>query len=394
MVTPSTIDDSTRSADVNSNAASAGVIGRIPVRNIWLLMLYASGLYRELPPASSVAVEDDPDELPNLVAELLTHAVERRMRRNLSFNYRRRHADLDRVRGRINLLRTERRQLLQRGKVACSFDELTVDTPRNRYVKAALNLLARVVKKDELARRCRSAAASMERAGVATDVTSIRRPPDVPLSHLGWIGADDRRMLAAARLAFDLALPTEDAGTSYLSTPDKDEVWARKLFERAVAGFYDVVLTPRGWGVAHGRRIHWPISENSPRINEVFPSMQTDIVLERPSTDGSGSGGHRIIIDTKFTSIVKGGHYRGQTLESGHIYQMYAYLKSQECETDTASLDSTGVLLHPSVGRGFDEYATIQGHKIRFATVDLAADSKIIRSELLRIACTSAPSAS
>ena len=34
----------------------------------------------------------------------------------------------NRVRGRIDLLRTERRQLLQRGRVACSFDELTVDT--------------------------------------------------------------------------------------------------------------------------------------------------------------------------------------------------------------------------------------------------------------------------
>ena len=378
---------------MNSDAASAGVTGRIPVRNIWLLMLYASGLYREMPPACSVAVEDDPDELPNLIAELLTHAVKRRMRRNLSFDYRRRHADLDRVRGRINLLRTERRQLLQRGRVACSFDELTVDTPRNRYVKAALNLLARVVNKDKLARRCRSAAASMERAGVTTDVTSSRRRPDMPLSHLGWIGADDRRMLAAARLAFDLALPTEDAGETYIVRPDREyRVW--NLFERAVAGFYDVVLTPGGWSVAHGRPIYWPIDDRSPGIDDVFPSMQTDITLESPATDGAHGDRHRIVIDTKFTSIVKGGHYRDQTLDSGHIYQMYAYLRSQECEKYPASRNATGVLLHPSIGPGFDEYATIQEHKIRFVTVDLAADSKSIRSELLSIACTSAPSAS
>ena len=94
--------------------AAVGTVGRIPVRNIWLLMLYASDLYRELPQARKVAVEDDPDELPKLVAELLTRAVERRIRRNLSFGYRRRRADLNRVRGRIDLLRTERRQLLQR----------------------------------------------------------------------------------------------------------------------------------------------------------------------------------------------------------------------------------------------------------------------------------------
>ena len=28
---------------------SAATVGRIPVRNLWLLMLYASRLYRELP---------------------------------------------------------------------------------------------------------------------------------------------------------------------------------------------------------------------------------------------------------------------------------------------------------------------------------------------------------
>ena len=114
---------------VVSSAEAVGTIGHIPVRNIWLLMLYASDLYRELPRSKSVDVEEDPDELPNLVAELLTHAVESRMRRNLSFGYRRKQVDLDRVRGRVDLLRTERRQLLQRGKVACRFDEFTVDTP-------------------------------------------------------------------------------------------------------------------------------------------------------------------------------------------------------------------------------------------------------------------------
>ena len=100
----------------STSLSPVGVIGRIPVRNIWLLMLYASDLYHELPQERRVAVEDAPDDLPNLVAELLSHAVERRLRRNLTFGYRRRRADLSRVRGRIDLFRTERRQLLKRGK--------------------------------------------------------------------------------------------------------------------------------------------------------------------------------------------------------------------------------------------------------------------------------------
>ena len=348
-------------------------------------MLYASELYRELPKAQSVNVEDDPDELPNLVAELLTHAVERRIRRNLSYGYRRRQADLNRLRGRIELLRTERHQLLLRGRVACSFDELTVDTPRNRFVKAALNLLRRVVSKDELKYRCRSLAASMERAGVTGDPASTNRGrPRTPLSRLGRLGANDREMLAAARLAFDLALPNEEVGASHLATPDRDEVWARNLFEKAVGGFYDVVLRPQGWSVSPGSRLDWPVEDQSGGIGDVLPSMQTDIVLESPSSDSLRTSRQRTVIDTKFTSILKPGQYRKQTLSSGYIYQMYAYLRSQECNADSASLDSIGILLHPAVGADFDEYAVIQDHKIRFATVDLAADSKTIRHQLLR----------
>ena len=72
--------------------------------------------------------------------------MERRLRRNLNSEFDRRVDDLTRVRGRIDSLRTERRQLLQQGRIACSFDELTTDTPRNRYVRAALNHLHRMVK--------------------------------------------------------------------------------------------------------------------------------------------------------------------------------------------------------------------------------------------------------
>ena len=64
-----------------------GRIGRIPVRNLWLLMLYASELFRDLE-KSKVAVEDNPDDIADLVAEMLCRMVERRIQRNLSHGYR------------------------------------------------------------------------------------------------------------------------------------------------------------------------------------------------------------------------------------------------------------------------------------------------------------------
>ena len=143
-----------------------GYVGRIPVRNLWLLMLYASDLFRTRG-IGKVGLEDSPDDLPDLVAEILAHAVEQRQRRHLSQGYRAREAVLNRVRGRIDVLKTERHQLLARGLVACRFDELTIDTPRNRFVRAALESICRIVRRQDVAHRCRSLAAGMKGQGVS-----------------------------------------------------------------------------------------------------------------------------------------------------------------------------------------------------------------------------------
>jgi 5-methylcytosine-specific restriction enzyme subunit McrC len=137
-----------------------GRIGRIPVRNLWLLMLYASDLFRDFEKAK-VAIEDNPDDIPDLVAEMLCRRVERRIQRNLSYGYQSREAVLGRVRGRIDLLNTERHRLLDRGKVACRFHELTINTARNRYVRTALEEISKIVLQGALAHRCRSLAASL-----------------------------------------------------------------------------------------------------------------------------------------------------------------------------------------------------------------------------------------
>ena len=132
---------------ISRSEEGVGLIGRVPVRNLWLLMLYASDLFRDLEKAK-VTVEDNPDDIPDLVAEILCRQVERRIQRNLSYGYQSREAVLGRVRGRIDLLTTERHRLLDRGKIACRFDELSVDTARNRFVRAALEEISKVVRRE------------------------------------------------------------------------------------------------------------------------------------------------------------------------------------------------------------------------------------------------------
>lgn len=351
-----------------------GFIGRIPVRNLWLLMLYASDLFRARG-IGKVGLEDSPDELPDLVAEILAHAVEERQRRRLSLGYQNRDAVINRVRGRIDVLTTERHQLMDRGLVACRFDELTINTARNRFVRAALESISRIVSRKDIAHRCRALAAGMKAVGVSGDAPTRAQ---MSTDRFSRNDADDRFMVAAAKLAFDLVLPTEASGTNVLSLPDREVTWVRRLFEQAVGGFYGVVLSPFGWKVLCGGKMNWQIEQKTTGIDKILPTMRTDVVLDHPST------GQRIVIDTKFTSIVTSGWYREETLRSGYVYQIYAYLRSQVGCGDALADRASGLLLHPAIGQLVDETVVIQGHSIRFATVDLTASTAEIRSQLLQ----------
>ncbi|MFN9088998.1 MAG: 5-methylcytosine-specific restriction endonuclease system specificity protein McrC [Gemmatimonas sp.] len=352
-----------------------GFVGRIPVRNLWLLMLYASDFFRTSG-VSNVGVDESPDEIPDLVAEILAHAVEARQRRRLSFGYRSRNAAIHRVRGRIDVLNTERHRLLDRGLVACRYDELTIDTPRNRLVRAALERISRIVGKRELAYRCRLLANGMKAMGVSGMVPTRAQ---MSTDRFGRNDSEDRLMVAAARLAFDLALPMESVGINALNRAYREATWVRRLFEKAVGGFYDVVLQPQGWRVRRGMPLEWPIEKRTSGVDHILPMMRTDIVLDDETS------GRRIVIDTKFTSIVTDGWYKEETLRSSYVYQIYAYLRSQVGRGDSLADRADGLLLHPAVDKAVDETVVIQGHHIRFATVDLAASPAVIRGHLLRV---------
>lgn len=355
-------------------ALAPGFVGRIPVRNLWLLMFYASDLWRHRG-AVSGAVEDAPDDLPDLVAELLAYAVEKRLRRLLSRGYRRRTAALPRVRGRIDMLETERRQLLSRGLVACRFEEMVVDTPRNRFIRSACERIAGLVTTSNLRIRCLRAAHAMRAMGVSGKAPTKRQ---MSTDTIGRHEADDRQMISAAMLALDLTMPMESSGAEHLPLADREETWVRRLFEHAVRGFYEVTLEPAGWSVG-SRKLGWQIEEATPRARSILPGMKTDVTLEH------GREQRRIVVDTKFTGILTQGQFGQDTLRSGYLYQIYAYVFSQLGPEDTPAWTEEAILLHPAIGERVNESVVIQGCRFRFVTIDLAGSSSDIRGQLLRL---------
>lgn len=362
---PSTADDFPQSARTVGTS-------QIPVRNLWLLQLFASHLYR-VSGAQLGGAEEAPENLPDTLASLLVDEVELRMRQSLSTGFRRRSDVVHRVRGRIDLLDTYRHRRLDRAQVSCRFDEIVVDTPGNRLVRQALARGGRIVNSPDLARRCRSLDDRLRAMGIS-DSTSRTVTTRTLLKDRNLVR--DRRMIAAADLLLTFMIPSPDPGNLPARDVNEEDAFLRNLFEWAVFGFYRARLAPEGWTVRHGRRLAFDYTDPSDGIDDLLPGMQLDIELHDPR-------GRHIILDTKFTSVTRGNAYGSQRLKSEYVYQIYAYVRSQEHSRSDALPPTEGLMLHPSVGGHVDEELTVQGHRLRFATVDLSADAQAVMQQLI-----------
>lgn len=349
----------------------------IPLRNIWLLFLYAADLVRFRDETSVEA--ESARNLPELLARLLVRVVQQRLRRNLSRGYQARHAVLSRVRGRIDVLATASGQLLEQGRVACRFEEHTMDTPRNQLVRAALDYLSTMMDAPEVQHECRALSQMLGRLGV-----SSQKPSRAALStdQVGRNETADLLMVSLAKMVFDAVIPSEQLGSTHAVVADADVHLVRRLFEKAVANALRIQLQPLGWEVQHGRKLSWPVRQSSDGITEHLPGMKTDIELVHTGQK------LKLVIDTKFTHIFTDSQYKSEMLRSGYLYQLYAYLRTQEGQLYAQGIErSEGMLLHPLCGQTLDAYVDMQGHRMRFKTIDLMSSAEEFERQLLSIGC-------
>jgi 5-methylcytosine-specific restriction enzyme subunit McrC len=347
----------------------------IPVRNLWLLLMYASDLAAFGERFDGLANESA--DLPELLARLLNCVVERRLRQNLSRDYVPTSGVLRRVRGRIDWLRTETGQHLNRGEVVCRFEDLTADTPRNRLVRAGLDAMAARVAHRDVARRSASLARQLAEQGVGPQRPSRS---EMARDRIARHDAHDKLMVKIAELALDLVLPAEAAGDTSATRLERDEVLLRRIFERAVAGFYRHELHgEHGWLVTSQASLAWNVTSASADFSAWLPGMNADVVLDQTLLSQLN---RRVVVETKFADALTSSAFREEVFKSGHLYQLYAYLQTQAGRGEPAIDNSEGVLLYPVVDRNLDEFGIVQGHRIKVATVDLTMSAGGLRSRL------------
>lgn len=182
--------------------------------------------------------------------------------------------------------------------------------------------------------------------------------------------------LTLCRLIHTCEMPTEDRGDHVTTALVRDEVVFSKLFERFVRNFLKHSLLD---ATVTSESLSWHDEAGA----QFVPRMQTDITVEWSSPIE-----RRLVIDTKYyTNTLSSRFSNVEKFHSAHLYQLYAYLRTQEHRGEKYRR-SPGILLYPTTSSRVDERMRVQGHEIRVATVDLTRPWPEIERGLLAMTRT------
>lgn len=352
----------------------------IPIRNLWHMLLYA---WNEVPlndlrnwALKDAYVEEAPT-LDTLLASVLMRLTQQRLRIGLGHDYMDEAGSLRGIRGRIDFAKSLKQHTLDRGQLVCEFQGYRANSLKNQIIRSTLARLVRLGQfgtdptlTNEMQQKLRRLIRDLDGIDFV-DLTPdlIRRQLYARSGH----DHDYRLMLSICDLIVQRTMPgsTETNARALVPSLDHNLLVLYKIYERFVANFYRLHL--RDWEVSAQKRLEW----HSAEANERLPLMVPDIVLQERLS------GRMVVVDTKFTAHSLVENQWGKAIfDSSHLYQLYAYLKSQE-HLSQAHRRAVGILLYPAVQNRFSEKVRLQDQTMRIESVDLAAPWQEIEGQLL-----------
>lgn len=346
----------------------------IPIRNLWYILLYA---WNETPYSQYwqlSEIEDSPS-LDGLLASILAKTIQQRFRIGLGCDYISERHLFRGIRGRINFAASLKQHAFEKGQAFCEYDRFSINAPKNQIIRSTLSRLSKTGQfgpDANCAEEIRHSLRWLTRAMDGIDLIELK--PDIIHQQQAVRNDHDYRiMLAICDFILQRQLPTEDAGHLYSSQLQRDRIVFHRLYERFIANFYRLHL--HHWKVRPQSHLEW----HADTFNTYLPNMKPDIHLQE------GNDGRIVIIDTKYTakSLIT-NQWGKEMFDSSHLYQIFAYLKTQEHLSDLHS-QASGILLYPTIHEELSENIILQNHRISIESVNLASPWQDIEKRLLDI---------
>jgi len=316
-----------------------------------LVRMLAVALDLRVADGEMTALRTQRHDLLELLIRLFTDRLLAAVRRGLPRRYRTRTEDLRLMRGRLDVIRQLTQLAVRSDVLACRFDELSVDTPLNRVLKAAVSKLTGVTRSSATARRLAELVARLE---FVNDTRSpLREPVRLDRSNTAF---HDLYRLARMFLTGDWQSTASGRASGFalvFAMNDLFEAFVGRCVRRAVAP----------WQVRLQHARHHAIEAPDGPLFRLKP----DIVVETP--DGP------TVLDTKWKRLDPAD--KTLSIDSADIYQMQAYAHAY----DAARL----ILVYPWLqevvnGPGIARHWKIHGTQraLDVATVDVGRPEGVV----------------
>lgn len=339
---------------------------RIPVRNLYYMLLYAWGHFR----AGAVADvgTDDSPALPNLFARILLERTRALLRRGLDCGYRSHIEETRAPRGRLLIGDILKQQTLRRGAVVCETDELTNDVLHNRILLSSFLLLANCGDvNSELRHEMRMIASRF--SGVSPLRLTANAFHRVQLcrntSQYGLL-------MKICEFVFWSLMPDQVGSNSRFQDILDDETRMSAVFEEFLRGFYRSELPDCR---VNSEIMSWSASALDTSHLALLPAMQTDITIRSPT--------QTTVVDAKYYREALGGGRYSARLRPAHLYQLATYLMHAQKREPEHPI--RGLLIYPKVQSQLELEYEMLGFPVGIYTVDLSASWMQIRGELLSL---------
>lgn len=336
---------------------------KIPIKNIYYMLCYAWDRLQEKDIVDVDKIQGN--DLPDLFARVLVSGTEYLIKRGFDRKYVNRIEMVSGIKGKIDFAGSIKRISWMDGRMSCDFDELDHNILHNQIIKTTVEQMIRLKGldeslKDDLARVNR----------YFRDISFIA----ISKKTFNKIQINKNNqyyefVLKVCEIIYDNILVDEQSGQTKFRDFMKDDRQMAYLFENFVRNFYKRELPDY---TVKRENIGWDTVGDT----KYLPVMQTDITLI--------SDQKKIIMDTKFYAGAFTSNFGVNKFRSGHLYQLFAYLKNSEAKGEL-DLQSEGILLYPMVDEEVDADYVIQGHKVKIRTVNLNQDWQQIHERLLEV---------
>ena len=271
---------------------------------------------------------EDFDDIYDLFAAIIAKGTAQQIKQGLYKEYITEEETMSVLRGKIVLSETIKNEVQRNKKLACEFDELSVNNIFNQILKTTIfYLLKHNAVKDK--RKI-----ELKKVWIYFDSIELLQPSAIKWNRLLY-QRNNRNYEMLMNICYfvltDLILTTEKG--EYKITQFSDDNMAR-LYEKFILEYYRKHHTYLN-EVKSGE-VKWNLKgEHNSEVLKFLPKMQTDVMLKY--------GNKTLIIDAKYYKKCLQEYKDSKTIVSNNLYQIFAYVKN---ETANSTTDVAGLLLY------------------------------------------------